>query len=118
MTWVEREIGVPSLVLEGVIDGGVTGGGATDPLLPLEGVAGAVGERIISDPAMPSSNLDLPQSRKNTGTAFAAHASITSKDLCWVCLVKKKNSLFCSFDKYINPPPILSDSCGRRAIKC
>ena len=29
---VEREIGVPSLVLEVVTDGGVTGGGAIDPL--------------------------------------------------------------------------------------
>ena len=119
MTWVEREIGVPSLVLEGVIDGGATGGGVIDPLLPPEGVAGEARERTISEPTMPSSDLDPPQSKKNTGTASAAHASITSKDLCWVCLVKKKKtSLFCSFDKYIKPPPILSDCCGRRAIKC
>ena len=47
MTWVERKTGVPPLVLEGVIDGGTTGGGATDPLLPPEGVAGAAGESII-----------------------------------------------------------------------
>ena len=60
MRWVEREIGVPLLVLEGVIDGGATGGGAIDPLLPPEGVAGAVGERTISEPAMPSSDLDPP----------------------------------------------------------
>nr|POE99800.1 hypothetical protein CFP56_18267 [Quercus suber] len=50
-----------------VIDGGTTGGGATDPLLPLEGVASAVGERIISEPTMPTSDLDPPQSRKTTG---------------------------------------------------
>ena len=36
MTWVERETGVPPLVLEGVIDGGTTGSGATDPLLKHE----------------------------------------------------------------------------------
>ena len=47
MSWVERETSVPPLVLEGVIDGGTTGGGATDPLLPPEGVAGAAGESII-----------------------------------------------------------------------
>ena len=47
MSWVERETSVPLLVLEGVIDGGTTGGGATDPLLPPEGVAGAAGERLI-----------------------------------------------------------------------
>ena len=87
---VEREIGVPSLVLEVVTDGGVTGGGAIDPLLPPEGVARAAGERIISEPTMPTSDLDPPQSRKTTSTASVAHASITSKDLCWVCLVKKK----------------------------
>ena len=60
MRWVEREIGVPSLVLEGVIDGGATGGGAIDPLLPPERVAGVVGERTISEPAMPSFDLDPP----------------------------------------------------------
>ena len=43
MTLVERETGVPPLVLEGVIDGGATGGGAADPLLPPKGVAGAAG---------------------------------------------------------------------------
>ena len=57
---VEREIGVPSLVLKVVTDGGVTGGGAIDPLLPPERVAGVVGERTISEPAMPSSDLDPP----------------------------------------------------------
>ena len=70
------------------------GGVATDPLLPPEGVAGEARERTISEPTMPSFDLDPPQSKKNTGTASAAHASITSKDLCWVCLVKKKNFPF------------------------
>ena len=55
-----KEIGVPSLVLEVVTDGGVTGRGAIDPLLPPERVAGVVGERTISEPAMPSSDLDPP----------------------------------------------------------
>ena len=106
MTWVEREIGVPSLVLEGVIDGGITGGGgvATDPLLPPEGVAGEARERTISEPTMPSSDLDPPQSKKNIGTASAAHASITSKDLCWVCLVKKKKlPFFVPLTNILNP---------------
>ena len=79
---VEREIGVPSLVLEVVNNGGVTGGGAIDPLLPPEGVARVVGERIISEPTMPTSGLDPPQSKETIGTAPAAHASTTSKDLC------------------------------------
>ena len=78
MTWVERETSVPPLVLEGVIDGGTTGGGATDPLLPPEMVVGAAGERIISESIMPTSDLDPPRNRKTIGTAFAAHASITS----------------------------------------
>ena len=95
---VERETGVPSLVLEEVNDGGATGGGATDPLLPPEGVAGVVGERIISEPITPTSDLDPPQNRKTTSTASAAHASITSTNLCWVCLIKK-NFPFCFFDK-------------------
>ena len=38
---VERETGVPLLVLEEVTDGGATRGGATDPLLPPERVASA-----------------------------------------------------------------------------
>ena len=59
MTWVEREIGVPPLVLEGVIDGGAIGRGATDPLLPPERVAGAVRERIISESITPTSDLDM-----------------------------------------------------------
>ena len=78
------------MVLKEVIDGGTIGGGAIDPLLPLEGIVGVAEERIISEPTMPTSDLDPPQNRKNTSTASAAHASITSKDLCWVCLVKKK----------------------------
>ena len=103
MRWVEREIGVPSLVLEGVIDGGATGGGAIDPLLPPEGVARAAGERIISEPTMPTSDLDPPQSRKTIGTAFVAHASITSKGLCRVCLVKKKLPFFVPLTNILNP---------------
>ena len=61
---VERETGVPSLVLEEVTDGGATGGGATDPLLSPERVAGAAGERIISEPIMPTSGLILPRAEK------------------------------------------------------
>ena len=91
---VEREISVPSLVLEVVIDGGIIGRGAIDPLLPPEGVAHAAGERIISEPTMPTSDLDPPQSRKTIGTTFAAYASITFTDLCWVCLIKKKLPFF------------------------
>jgi len=34
----ERETSVPSSILEEVTDGGVTGGDATDPLLPPEGL--------------------------------------------------------------------------------
>ena len=64
MTWVERETGVPPSVLKGFIDGDLTGGGAINPLLPPEGVAGVARERTISEPAMPLSDLDLPQSRK------------------------------------------------------
>ena len=97
MTWVERETGVPLLVLEGVIDGGATGGGATDPLLPPKGVAGAAGERIISESITPTSDLDPPQNRKTIGTAFAAHASITSTNLGLPH--KEKTSSSCSFDK-------------------
>ena len=96
---VEREIGVLPLVLEEVIDGGATGGGATDPLLPPEGVVGVAGERITSESITPIFDLDPPQSRKTIGTAFAAHASITSTDLCWVYLIKKNFPFFCSFDK-------------------
>ena len=96
---VEREIGVPLLVLEEVTDGGATGGGATDPLLSPKRVAGAAGERIISEPIMSKSDLDPPQSRKTIGTTFAAYASITFIDLCWVCLIKKNFPFFCSFDK-------------------
>ena len=61
---VERETGVPSLVLEEVTDGGATRGGATDPLLSPERVAGAAGERIISEPIMPTSGLILPRAEK------------------------------------------------------
>ena len=60
MTWVERETSVPPSILEEFIDGGATGGGAIDPLLPPERVAGAIGERTISEPAMPSFDLDPP----------------------------------------------------------
>ena len=97
MTWVERETGVPLLVLEGVIDGGATRGGATDPLLPPKGVAGAAGERIISESITPISDLDPPRSRKTIGTAFVVHASITSTNLGMPC--KEKTSSSCSFDK-------------------
>ena len=78
---VERETSVPPLVLEEVNDGGATGGGVTDPLSPPEGVANAVRERIASEPTMPISDLDPPESKKTTGTTSATHASITSKDL-------------------------------------
>ena len=97
MTWVERETGVPPLVLVGVIDGGAIGGGATDPLLPPEGVAGAARERTISESITPTSDLDPPQNRKTIGTAFAAHASITSTNLGLPH--KEKTSSSWSFDK-------------------
>ena len=97
MTWVERETGEPPLVLEGVIDGGATGGGATNPLLPPEGVASAAGERIISESITPTSDLDPPRNRKTIGTAFATHASITSTNLGLP--YKEKTSSSCSFDK-------------------
>ena len=95
MSWVER--GVPPLVLEGVIDGSATGGGTTDPLLPPEGVAGAVEERIISESIMPTSDFDPPRNRKTIGTASAAHTSITSTNLGLP--YKEKTSSSCSFDK-------------------
>ena len=97
MSWVERETSVPPLVLEGVIDGGTTGGGATDPLLPPERVAGAAGERIISESIMPTSDLDPPRNRKTIGTASTAHASITSTNLGLPH--KEKTSSSWSFDK-------------------
>lgn len=92
----ERPAGVPPLVLEEVADGGATGGGVTDPLLSPEGVAcaGVAGVSIISEPTMPISDLDPPKSRKTTGTASAAHASIISKDLCLACLIKKNLYFF------------------------
>ena len=95
---VEREIDVPLLVLKEVANGGAIEGGATDPLLPPKEVVGVAGESIISEPTMPTSDLDPPKSRKTTDTASVAHASIISKDLCWACLIKK-NFLFCFFDK-------------------
>ena len=61
---VEKEAGVPPLVLEEVTDDGTTGRGATNPLPPLEGVAAVVGERIISEPPMPISDLDPPRAEK------------------------------------------------------
>ena len=61
---VEKEAGVPPLVLEEVTDDGTTGRSAIDPLPPPEGVASAVGERIISEPPMPISNLDPPRAEK------------------------------------------------------
>lgn len=56
--------------------------GVADPLLPPEGVAcdGVAGEGIISEPTMPTFNLDPPKSRKITRTASVAHTSIMSKD--------------------------------------
>ena len=114
---VERAIGVPPLVLEEVTDGGATGGGAIDPLLPRKGVVGAAGERIISESVTPTSNLDPPRSRKTTGTAFAAHASITSTNLCWVCLIKKKVPLLVPLTNRVTSP-ILSNNCKRRVVKC
>ena len=71
---VERETGVPPLVLKEVVDGGAIGGGATDLLLPPKGVAGVAGESIISEPTMPTSDLDPPKSRKTTDTASVTHA--------------------------------------------
>ena len=79
---VERETSAPPLVFEEVVDDGATRGGAIDPLLPPEGVTGVAEERIISEPTMPTSGLDPPQSKETIGTAPAAHASTTSKDLC------------------------------------
>ena len=92
---VERETSVPPLVLKEVADGGAIGGDATDPLLQLEGVAGATRESIITEPTMSTFDLDPPKSRKTIGTTSVAHASIISKDLCWACLTKK-NFLFVS----------------------
>ena len=113
---VERETSVPLLVLEEVTDGGAIGGGATNPLLPPEGVVGAARERIISESIMPTSDLDPPRSRKTTGTASAAHASITSTNSCWVYLIKKKLSLLVLLTNRVTSL-ILSDSCKRRVVK-
>nr|POF05167.1 hypothetical protein CFP56_05767 [Quercus suber] len=65
---VERDTGVPPLVLEEVAKGGATRGGVTDPLLPLEGITcgDATRESIISEPTMPTSDLDPPKSKKTT----------------------------------------------------
>ena len=52
---------------------------------------------------MPLFDLDLPQSKKNTGMAFVAHASITSKDLCQVCLVKKNLPFFVPLTNILTP---------------
>ena len=106
-----------SLVIEEVADGGATRGGVTDPLLPPKGIAcaGVARESIISEPTMPTSDLGPPKSRKITGTASATHASIIFKDLCLACLIKK-NFLFVSLTNRL-APPILFDSCRRRAIK-
>ena len=68
---VEREAGVP---LEEVADGGATRGSATDPLLPPKGVAGGAGENAITEPTMPTFDLDPLKSRKNIGTASVVHA--------------------------------------------
>ena len=111
---VEKETGVPPLVLEEVTNGGVTGVGAIDPLLPPEVVAGVVRERIISESITPTSDLDPPRRRKTIGMASAAHASIKSIDLCWVRLIKKKLPLLVPLKNKVTPP-ILSDSCRRRA---
>ena len=88
---VEREASVP---VEEVADGGTIGGSAIDPLLPLEGVAGGAGENTITEPSMPTSDLDPLKSKKNTGTASVVHASVISKDLCWAFLMKKKKTSF------------------------
>ena len=91
---VEREAVVP---VEEVANGGTIGGSAIDPLLPLEGVAGGAGENTITEPSMPTSDLDPLKSKKNTGTASVVHASIISKDLCWAYLMKKKKN-------FLSPP--------------
>ena len=98
---VERETSVPPLVLEEVANGGTTGGGAIDPLLPRKGVTGVTRESIITEPTMSTSDLNPPKSRKTTGMASTAHASIISKDLCWAFLIKKKKKKlpFCFFNK-------------------
>ena len=114
---VERETGVPPLVLEEVIDGGATGGGATNPLLPPEGVVGVAGERITSKSITPTSNLDPLRNRKTIGTASVTHASITSTNLCWVCLIKKKLPLHVPLTNRVTSL-IFSDSCRRRVVKC
>lgn len=79
---IEREADAPLLVIEEVAGVGATRGGVTDPLLPPEGVAcdGVAGEGIISEPTMPTFNLDPPKSKKITRTASVAHTSIMSKD--------------------------------------
>ena len=96
---VERETGVPPLVLEEVIDGSVTG------------------EKITSESIMPTSDLGPPRNRKTTGTASATYAPITSTNLCRVCLIKKKLPLLVPLTNRVTSL-ILSDSCRRRAIKC
>ena len=83
---VEREAGVP---LEEVANGGTTGGSATNRLLPPGGVAGGAEENTITEPSMPTSDLDPLKSRKNIGTASIVHVSVIYKDLCWACLMKK-----------------------------
>ena len=88
---VERETGVPPLVLEEVIDGSVTG------------------EKITSEFIMPTSDLGPPRNRKTTGMASAAHASITSTNLCRVCLIKKKLPLLVPLTNRVTSL-ILSDS--------
>ena len=91
---VEREVDVP---LEEVADGGATRGSATDPLLPPGGVAGGTEENTITEPPIPTSDIDPLKSRKNTGMASIVHVLVISKDLCWACLMKKTSFPLLSF---------------------
>ena len=61
---VEREIGVPPLVLEEVTDSGMTGGGATDPLLDLKELLVRPEKGLQVNPSRPHLTLILPETEK------------------------------------------------------
>ena len=61
---VEREIGVPPLVLEEVTDSGMTGGGATDPLLDLKELLVRPEKGLQVNPSRPHLTLILPGTEK------------------------------------------------------
>ena len=61
---VEREIGVPPLVLEEVTDSGMTGGGATNPLLDLKELLVRPEKGLQVNPSRPHLTLILPETEK------------------------------------------------------